>query len=267
MLDRFCQILEAVVAAGSPVSAADLSRITGLPRPTSYRLVASLAKHGLLDSVEGESRYTLGSRFIRMALLSKTDNDLGNSTAAILKRLVVETGEAAFLSRFRDGSIDLIHVEVPQDGSNGFIHPGFGTRPVHACSSAKAIAAYAPDEVRDQLLTCAVEPFTDATLTQREEILDELELTRQRGYALCAEEMDEGVVSIAVPVTIDPVGIMFSLGVVGPTRRMAERRISELATTLTRAAAQAGTAIQHFEGGISESAVEAAEVQARLSFG
>jgi len=259
MLDRVCQVLEAVVAAGNPVSAADLSRLTGLPRPTSYRLVAALFEHGLLDSVEGESRYMLGSRFIRMALLGKTDNDLGKSTAAILKRLVAETGESAFLSRFRDGSIDLIHVEVPHDGSNGFIHPGYGTRPVHACSSAKAIAAYAQDEVRDQLLTGTVERFTDTTITQREKILDELELTRRRGYALCAEEIDEGVVSIAVPVTIEPAGVMFSLGVVGPARRMSERKLGELATTLKQASARAGKAIQHFEGRISEVPIEGTE--------
>ncbi len=262
MLGRFCQVLEAVVAAGNPVSAADLSRLTGLPRPTSYRLVAALSEHGLLDSVEGESRYTLGSRFIRMALLGKTDSDLGRSAAVVLKRLVAKTGESAFLSRFRDGSIDLIQVEVPHDGSNGFIHPGFGTRPVHACSSAKAIAAYASDEVRDELLSDAAERFTDATITRREDVLNELELTRRRGYALCAEEIDEGVVSIAVPVAIEPVGVMFSLGVVGPARRMTERGLGELATTLKLASVRAGTAIQHFEGRLSESAIEGTELRA-----
>ena len=258
MLDRLCQVLEAVVAAGNPVSAADLSRLTGLPRPTSYRLVAALSEHGLLDSIEGDSRYMLGSRFIRMALLGKTDADLGRSAAAILKQLVAKTGESAFLSRFRDGSIDLIHVEVPHDG-NGFIHPGLGARPVHACSSAKAIAAYASDDVRDQLLSDAAERFTDVTITRREDVLDELELTRRRGYALCAEEIDEGVISIAVPVTIEPVGVMFSLGVVGPARRMAERKLGELATTLKLASVRAGAAIQHFEGRDSESAVEGTE--------
>lgn len=259
MLDRFCQVLEAVVAAGNPVSAADLSRLTGLPRPTSYRLVAALSEQGLLDSVDGDSRYMLGSRFIRMALLGKTDADLGRSAAVILKRLAAKTGEAAFLTRFRDGSIDLIHVEVPHAGSNGFIHPGFGARPVHACSSAKAIAAYASDDVRDQLLSGDAERFTDATITGREDLLNELELTRRRGFALCAEEIDEGVVSIAVPVTIEPAGVMFSLGVVGPTRRMTERKLGELARMLKLASVRAGAAIQHFEGRISESAVEGTE--------
>ena len=126
----------------------------------------------------------------------------------------------------------------------------------------QAIAAYASDEVRDQLLSGAAERFTDATITRREDVLNELEVTRRRGYALCAEEIDEGVVSIAVPVVIEPVGVMFSLGVVGPARRMAERKLGELAATLKLASVQAGTAIQHFEGRLSESAIEGTELRA-----
>lgn len=262
MLDRFCQVLEAVVSAGGPVSAADLSRLTGLPRPTSYRLVAALSEHGLLDSVDGESRYRLGARLIRMALLGKTDEDLGRSSTAVLKQLACKTGESAFLARFRDASIDLIHVEVPANGSQGFVHPGYGARPVHACSSAKAIAAYATDEMRDQLLSDVAERYTDATLTKREDIFEELELTRQRGYALCAEEIDEGVVSIAVPVSIEPVGVMFSLGVVGPARRMTESRLAELAETLQLASVRAGKAIQQIEGKTLTSAFDGTEPRA-----
>ena len=259
MLDRFCQVLEAVVSAGAPVSAADLSRLTGLPRPTSYRLVATLAEHGLLDPVDGDSRYRLGARLIRMALLGKTDDDVGRSAASVLKQMACKTGESAFLARFRDTSIDLIHVEVPANGTHGFVHPGYGSRPIHACSCAKAIAAYASGEVRERLMSDVAKRYTDATITKREDILNELELTRKRGYALCREEIDEGIVSIAVPVDIQPAGVMFSLGVVGPMRRMKKSKLEELAASLKLASVRVGEAIQHFEGNASKSAAEGTE--------
>ena len=247
MLDRYCDILEAVAAAGTPVSAGDLARLTGLPRPTSYRLVAALLKHGLLDSEATGGRYRLGHRFMRLAVTGRTDTDIANTVAPHLKKLVETAGEAGFFSRYRDGAVDLIHVEIPLDQSRGFIHPGMGRRPVHACSSAKAIAAYLPEEVRGQMLSGENERFNDATLTEREAVQNELEVTRARGYAVCAEEIDEGVVSIAVPVEIEPIGVVFSLGVVGPARRLEPSRFEALARELKQTAQNTAAAIHHFE--------------------
>jgi len=245
MLARYCDILEAVAAAGTPVSAGDLARLTGLPRPTSYRLVAALLKHGLLDNDGRAGHYRLGERVMRLGVTGRTDADIAGAVSLHLKKLVTRTGETAFLSRFRDGGIDLIHAEVPSDLSRGFIHPGLGRRPVHACSSAKAIAAYLPESVRRELLSGDNERFNGATLTERQAVLEELEITRSRGYAVCAEEIDEGVVSIAVPVSVEPAGVVFSLGVVGPARRLDRDSLESCALDLKDTAAQAARAIQH----------------------
>jgi DNA-binding IclR family transcriptional regulator len=247
MLARYCDILEAVAAAGTPVSAGDLARLTGLPRPTSYRLVAALLKHGLLDNDGRAGHYRLGERVMRLAVTGRTDADIAIAVSPHLKKLVSKTGETAFLSRFRDGGIDLIHADVPSDLSRGFIHPGLGRRPVHACSSAKAIAAYLPEEVRGDLLSGDNERFNAATLTERQAVLDELEITRERGYAVCAEEIDEGVVSIAVPVSIPEIGVVFSLGVVGPARRLESSSFESFARDLKDTARQAASTIQHIE--------------------
>ncbi len=257
MLDRYCDILEAVAAAPTPVTAGDLARLTGLPRPTSYRLVAALLEHGLLESDDAGGRYRLGRRLMRLAVTGRSDADIAGAVSPHLRKLVAKAGEAAFLSRLRDGAIDLIHVEIPLDASRGFIHPGLGRRPVHACSSAKAIAAYLPESVREKMLTGDNERFNAATITERAAVLEELALTRERGYAVCAEEIDEGVVSIAVPVEIEPIGVVFSLGVVGPAKRLERAALDALALDLKAAARQAARALRHFERN-DEERVEAA---------
>ena len=53
-------VLETVAIAGRAVSPADVQRATGLPRPTCYRLLQTLAEHRLLDEPEGPSRYLIG---------------------------------------------------------------------------------------------------------------------------------------------------------------------------------------------------------------
>jgi len=44
-LDRLTHLLETVAIAGRAVTATEIQRTTGLPRPTCYRLLQSLAEH------------------------------------------------------------------------------------------------------------------------------------------------------------------------------------------------------------------------------
>ena len=184
---------------------------------------------------------------MQLAVTGKTDADIVGAVSSHLKKLVAKTSETGFFSRLRNSVVDLVHVEVPHDQSRGFIHPGLGLRPAHACSSAKAIAAYLPESVQDDMLADDNERFNDATLTEREAVLQELKITRARGYAVCDEEIDEGVVSIAVPVAIESVGVIFSLGVVGPAKRLDTGTFEDLARDLKETAAQAARTIQHLD--------------------
>ena len=67
-LGRLITILEAVAAAGRPLSAAELEAATGVPRPTCYRMLQTLSEHGLLQDEAGRGRYQIGERLLRLAL-------------------------------------------------------------------------------------------------------------------------------------------------------------------------------------------------------
>ena len=242
MLERHIAVLEAVVAAGGPVSVPDLVRLTQLPRPTCYRLVNALERSGLLEREEGG--HVLGQRLLRIALLGQSDAKVLRAIAGPMDRVVSRLGETGFFSRFRGGRVDLIHIAPPKDRSLAYIYPGKGERPAHACSSAKAIAAYAPPAIRDALLAGEPTPFTERTLLRRKAILAELEATRARGFATCDGEMDEGVFSVAVPVTVEHLGAVFSLGIVGPSKRIQARTVKTIVPQLQQAAGRASAAIE-----------------------
>ena len=100
------------------------------------------------------------------------------------------------------------------------IFPGLGVRPIHACSSSRAILAFLAEDQRNTLIPTRLDRLTDRTITDIGALRDELAATRARGYAVCDEEIDEGVTSVAVPVDIGSVGAMLSLGIVGPRKRI-----------------------------------------------
>ncbi|SFT39396.1 transcriptional regulator, IclR family [Pseudovibrio denitrificans] len=245
MQERLIQLLESVAGSAKPVSANDLAQMTKLPRATIYRNLSSLLDCGFLDEVDDGKRYVLGIRFVKIALTGKSDSHVIKAVMAMIHRLVIDIGETAFLARYRGGRVDLIHIETPSDPAIPYIYPGLGIRPAHACSSAKAIAAFILPELREELLTGEPHGFTANTLTDASQIATELEQVRRSGYALCDGEIEEGVTSVAVPINVDRLGSIFSMGVVGPTNRIKTHLHSRILPILMEENIRAAAAIQH----------------------
>jgi len=243
-LDRLVTVLEAIAVAGRPLSPAELRDMTSLPLPTCYRLLQMLKEQRLLDDPQENSRYVIGDRLVRIAHLAKTDADVSDITAPLLKDAAIDFGEAVFLSRFRNKGVSIIHVEAPSDPTISFIHPGLGYRPMHACSCSKAIAAFADDSYRDFILNGPMKSYTEHTCTSRDELEKEFAGIRDIGFAQCVEEIEVGVSSVAAPVKIDNVGAVFSIGTIGPIRRFNETHRQHLGEKLVALAASVGTSIQ-----------------------
>lgn len=246
-LNRLISVLETVAIAGRPVSASELQRATGLPRPTCYRLLQTLAEHRLLDDPGGNARYLVGDRLIRIALMGKPDVDVRHAAAPTMKEAATQFGESVFLSRFRNNGVEIIHVEIPADPARAHIHPGLGYRPMHACSCSKAIAAFAEEGFCDDILKGPLKPYTEFTKTTPQHLRQEFVDIRQRGYAECVEEIELGVSSVAAPITLGNVGATFSVGATGPVRRFNGTYRAKIGKELMQVAAKVTAAIQLYD--------------------
>lgn len=242
-LERLLTVLEAVAVSGRAVTAPDIQQLTGLPRPTCYRLLQSLAEQRLLDEPE-PGRYLIGERLVRLALLGQTDVDASRSAAATLREAADQFGEAVFLSRYRNKGVEIIHVETPHDAKRSFVHPGLGFRPMHACSCSKVIAAFAEDGFREEILSGPMQSYTPQTKRDPEALREEFAAIRMAGYAECVEEIEVGVSSVAAPIRIGNIGATFSIGATGPVRRFTAKRREEIGKRLCALAGKVALALQ-----------------------
>jgi len=242
-LERLTSVLEAVAVAGRAVTTPEIQQATGLPRPTCYRLLQSLAEHRLLDEPE-PGRFLIGERLVRLALLGQTDVDASAAAAPMLHEAADRFGEAVFLSRFRNNGVEIIHVEVPQDATRSFVHPGLGFRPMHACSCSKVIAAFAEEAFREEILGGPMRRYTPQTKHDASALRAEFEDIRMTGYAECVEEIEVGVSSVAAPIRIGNIGATFSIGATGPVRRFTARRRAEIGAALRDDADKVALALQ-----------------------
>jgi DNA-binding IclR family transcriptional regulator len=218
-LERLISLLEVIAVAGRPLTAAEIQRATGLPKPSCYRLIQSLVDQKLVDQPGEDGKVIIGERLIRIALLGKSDVDVRRCAAPILRTAATNFNETVFLARFRDGKVEIIHVETPDDPARAFIHPGLGERPMHACSCSKAIAAFTEPEFQDKILAGTLQQYTDHTKTTEADLRAEFSMIVEQGFADCDQEIDMGIASVAAPISIGNIGATFSVGAVGPIRR------------------------------------------------
>jgi len=231
-LERLISVLETVSLTGRNISAAEVQRLTNLPRPTCYRLIQTLVSHGLLDNASEKGTFKLGDRFKRIALMGRTDADMRLAAAGILKEAAVTSNDAYFLSRMRNNGVEIIHVETPDDPSVSFINPGLGFRPMHACSCSKAIAAFSDDGFQCQILKRSMKAYTENTKTDAESLKAEFQEIRTKGFAECVQEIEVGISSVAAPVLLRGGAVPFSIGTIGSIRRFTQDRRARLGKEL-----------------------------------
>lgn len=233
-LERLALILEVVGQKGQ-ATVSDICAQSDLPKPSAYRLVQDLVSSGLLDSPE-RGEFTIGARLRRITLSDHTDPALLDVIAPVLARGAREHGAAFFLSRLRGHWVEIIHVATPETGVS-YLHPGVGKRPLHACSCAKAIAAFSPGLLPKGELNGQLRKYTEHTITCREELEAELDTVRAQGYAECVEELERGMCSVAATLAHTGPGSTLSIGATASIRVFTpgnRKKIGEALTIMSR---------------------------------
>ena len=243
-LDRLISLMEIISVAGRPVSVVEIQRATDLPKPSCYRLIQTLLEQRLIEEPGGAGKYIIGERFIRIALLGKSDVDVRRCAAPLMRSASITFNETVFLARFRASKVEIIHIETPDDPNRAFINPGLDERPMHACSCSKAIAAFTEPEFQDLILSHSLKQYTEHTKINIDELRAEFRLIVQQGYADCDQEIDIGIASVSAPITVGNIGATFSVGAVGPIRRFGKEYRQEIGEKLKQLSHKISGAIQ-----------------------
>ncbi|MGD9924402.1 MAG: IclR family transcriptional regulator [Pseudorhodoplanes sp.] len=150
----------------------------------------------------------------------------------VLDELAAQMDNTCFLARLSDyTTIRPIAWAIPADGIGAYVVSG-GDMPVHASATAKAIMAFQDDDTIKRALSGTLAKMTPKTITSRSRIQAEYRTIRERGYATCWGEIEEGFGAIACPVHIPQMGVIYSIGTSGIASRLKRRRLQDTVATL-----------------------------------
>lgn len=251
-IERYFAILELLTAFPDGLQLRDLAEMLDVPKPSLHRLLAMLVSLDLVRFTEGPGqRYALGERMQRLVFLSAGDSFIISLAAAHLKQLSGEFGETCYVARLEGSSIRSVVMDSPASPWRGFVLPGKDMHP-HATASAKAIAAFQPQTVIEEILAKPLMKLTSFTNTDKQEILNEYARIRADGYATCIDEIEEGLAAFAVPIISETWGAVYSIAILGPKARIltllengAIARFQQAASAISSALSERGRETSH----------------------
>jgi IclR family transcriptional regulator, KDG regulon repressor len=198
--NRTLDIFELFAAEPHGLTIAEISDKLGVARSSMHGLVHTLAARGYLVQ-DGGGRFHLGARLIQLGINVGERLELRSAARGALERLVAATHDTALLVVPDHG--DLLFVDkVLSDARDVRTDPRVSSRkPPHCTSLGKALLATLDDvSVIKVIQAVGLEPATEHSITDEEELLADLAETRARGYSVDQQEALLGVFCVGAPV-------------------------------------------------------------------
>jgi len=203
----------------------DLADHTGLPRSTVHNYLSTLEQEEYVLKEDG--KYHVGIRFLELGAHARNRREIYEIAQPEIKRLAEETGELANLLIEEHGRGTYLQRARGSEAVKVQAH--VGTRlPLHTTALGKSILSHLPAERVEKIIgRHGLPAATEATVTDREVLFEELAEIRERGYAFDDEERLAGLRCVAAPILSNDERVLGAVSVSGPSHRIRDEHFRE----------------------------------------
>jgi len=171
-----------------------------MAKSSTHDLMSSLAKLGFLNKTE-DNRYRLGWRLVTLSEVLLATTELRQEAHPVMEELAVRYQETIHLAVLEDTQAvyvdklegrQAVRVELTSLGARLYAH----------CSSlGKVLLAYSSEnEVKRIIKTAGLPRFTPNTITDEEELQQNLVKIQKQGFAYDMEEIMPDLCCVAAPI-------------------------------------------------------------------
>jgi DNA-binding IclR family transcriptional regulator len=225
-LERGISVLRCFSQERPVLGYADIAKMTGIPRPTVNRLVATLNATGMLKPALAADRFTLGPAVISLARVFLVSLDVRAVARPKMMAMAEDLGCSVYLA-VRDG-MEMVLIEACRPHSS-ILSPRLdvGSRaPIPSSALGRAYLAALDDAKRTQLiesLRLLRGPEWDRMGAAMLRSIDE---ARRLGYCLSLGEFHHEINSVSVPL-VGPGDETMALNCGGAAFMFTEQRLRE----------------------------------------
>jgi len=205
---------------GSAMTMTEISEKLGLYPSTTHRILDTLRHWGYVEQEPNNQRYQLGLKVIELGMAKLQQMDLAREATPYLKELVNQCNETVHLGVLEEGEV--LYLAKEESSQTIRMCSYVGKRaPLHCTALGKILLAYMPEEERKKILEDRELPrLTEKTITDKEELKEELNKVKKQGFALDRGENEKDVRCIAAPIRNYQGKIIAAVSISGPAYRV-----------------------------------------------
>ncbi|SCK45644.1 IclR family transcriptional regulator [Streptomyces sp. WMMB 322] len=231
---RLLRLIDALCSAQAPVPLAALAASAGLSKPTAHRLLRVLTGEGWAVAHEG-GNYSIGPA-VRALGAAITGSGSRDSIERVIVELQKEVRQTVHVG-VRSGDRIIYTHKVEGDQPFAMASRVGMYQPLHSTAIGKCILSGLDAGALDALVGRAgLGRRTDATITTRAALDEELARVREGGFALDEEENEANVRCIAVPLHTTGRQVAGAVSISTVTFVVAREEVLALRGALTRTA-------------------------------
>jgi DNA-binding IclR family transcriptional regulator len=224
-IDRATAILKALASGPRRLGVSELAERLGLARPTVHGLLQTLQAHGFVEQDRHSDKYQLGPGLLQLGYSYLDLNELRARSIGYADRLAARAGAAVRVGVMHGSNVVVVHHVFRPDAAFGVLEVGLQL-PLHASSLGKAILAFSPEQVVEDLLSDPLPKLTKRTL-EAAGLRRELLTIRDQGVATERDEAVLGESSAASPIFDHGGHAVGAIGVVDATERIFPRGLAK----------------------------------------
>ena len=182
---------------GSVHSLTELARLAGLPISTAHRLANELTAWGVLERTE-DGCYRVGLPLRMIGTRAWHHPSIVERAPRVMEDLSTATRTEVRFGVWEEPAVAFI--EKPPGHRPASAFSAGATLPAHATALGKALLAFSPPVLVEQVIGAGLKPFTPYTLTGPDRLRRALAVTRLTRIAVSRWELELGVSAVAAPV-------------------------------------------------------------------
>lgn len=228
-------VFEYLASKSEFASLTEISKELGYPKGRIHRILTTLASRNYVRQSPNSRKYTLGLRTWVLGNSVQQVLSLIDGVRPELDELHEECQETVVLSVLDNGVLINLFVLHGFHPIHAHLHAG-SESPIHATSSGKAILSELDTATQNFLVGGNLTKFTENTTYDPSVLMQELEETRKRGYAIACDEWILGVSAVSAPIGKIYDLIDASIAIVYPSSRNSEVIMQEFANLVIQKA-------------------------------
>lgn len=227
-VEKACDILLAFDENNNELGVTEIAKKLDLTKSTVHKILLTLEYKGFIEQNESTGKYSLSLRYFQRASGFLNKLNIDTMVKPYLEEILSKFNETVHFGVLSGNEVVIL--EKMESTQSVSVNSQIGKKSYLYCTSVgKVILASLPRaKIHQYLDNYPRIKHTEFTITDKEQLLNELEQIRQKGYAVDNEERELGVRCVAVPVRNLAGSIIGGMSVTGPKYRMTDERVREI---------------------------------------